>query len=118
MGEFLVDVVGQVLIDLGLHAIAEPFKISPNPAVAAGGYFLLGAIFGGASLLILPNHLLPAGALRFADVLLAPVAAGAVMAGVGAWRSRRGDSVYRIDTFLYGYLFALAMALVRLRFAR
>jgi hypothetical protein len=39
------------------------------------------------------------------------------MAGMGAWRARRGQPVLRIDKFAYGFLFALALALVRYFFA-
>jgi hypothetical protein len=33
------------------------------------------------------------------------------------WRARHGKPVLRIDRFAYGYLFALAFALVRFLFA-
>jgi hypothetical protein len=35
------------------------------------------------------------------------------MALIGAWRRERGLAVIRLDTFLYGYVFALGMAGVR-----
>jgi len=40
---------------------------------------------------------------------------GEVLA-IGAWRRRRGQRPVLLDRFAYGYLFALVMALVRLRF--
>ena len=36
--------------------------------------------------------------------------------GLDAWRRRREDELVRLDKFAYGYLFALAMALVRFYF--
>jgi hypothetical protein len=40
------------------------------------------------------------------------------MCALGAWRARRGGVVLRIDRFAYGYLFALALALIRFWFAK
>ena len=41
-----------------------------------------------------------------------------LMATIGAWRIRRGQAVWRIDRFAYGYLFALGLALVRFQFTQ
>jgi hypothetical protein len=39
------------------------------------------------------------------------------MTALGAWRSGRGQELMRLDRFLYGYCFALAVAAVRFQFA-
>ena len=59
------------------------------------------------------------GTLRLviANIVLTPLAAGLAMMAMGRWRARRGDTRLRIDRFGYGYLFTLAMALVRYQFA-
>ncbi|MCP5158958.1 MAG: hypothetical protein H6974_01065 [Gammaproteobacteria bacterium] len=113
LGEFLLQVLGEALVELGLHSLAEPFRRPPNPWLAALGYGLFGALIGGLSLLIIPHHLISAGFSRIVNLVLTPVAVGVCMACFGAWRARRGDRVLRIDRFSYGYLFALALALVR-----
>jgi hypothetical protein len=59
VGEFLLQVVGEALVELGFHALGEPFRRSPNPWLAALGYALFGAILGGLSLLAFPNNLVP-----------------------------------------------------------
>ena len=117
VGEFLLQVVGETLFNLGLHALAEPFRTRPQPWLAALGYVAFGLAFGGLSLLVVRHHLTPPGMGRLLTLGLAPVAAGLAMAGLGAWRAGRDDEVLRIDRFSYGYLFALAFALVRFRFA-
>ena len=117
LGEFLFQIVGEMLLELGLHSLAEPFRRQPNPWFAALGYALFGLAFGGLSLLAFP-HLLVAARFRLVNLLAAPVASGLVMGAMGAWRRRRGDDVLRIDRFSYGFLFALALALVRFRFAK
>lgn len=117
VGEFLLQVIGEALVEIGLHSLSEPFRRPPNPLLAAIGYAIFGAVFGGLSLLIFPTHLTPDGALRIANLLLTPLAVGGIMAAMGAWRARRGDAIFRLDRFSYGFLFALALAAVRFEFA-
>jgi hypothetical protein len=104
-------------MEVGLHSLAEPFRRTPNPWLAAVGYALLGAALGGMSLLVFPDYLVATKSLRVANAALSPIAAGLCMAAIGAWRARRGQAVLRIDRFSYGYLFALAFGLVRFWFA-
>lgn len=84
-----------------------------HPALAAIGYTILGAIAGGISLWLLPTLFVTAEWLRIANLILTPVAAGTLMGAFGAWRRRRNEELIRLDHFSYGFLFALAMALVR-----
>ena len=116
LGEFLLQVVGEALFEIGFHSLAEPFRRPPNPWLAAIGYALFGAILGGISLLVFPNNLVPE-AWRVANLVATPIAVGAIMTLMGAWRARRGQQVLRIDRFAYGYLFALFIALIRFYFA-
>ncbi|WP_295384483.1 hypothetical protein [uncultured Thiodictyon sp.] len=116
IGEFLLQAVGEALVELGFHSLAEPFRRPPNPWVAALGYALFGAIFGAFSLLVFPSSLVPA-AWRFPNLMVTPLAVGGVMVIMGAWRTRRGQPVLRINRFAYGYLFAFALALIRFFFA-
>ena len=116
LGEFILQALGEALVELGLHSLAEPFRRPPNPWLAALGYTLFGAIFGALSLLVFPHNLVP-GPWRWVNLAATPIAVGGVMAALGAWRARRGDAVLRIDKFSYGYLFALSFALVRFFFA-
>lgn len=117
LGEFVLQAVGEALLELGFHSLAEPFRKPPNPLLAALGYAIFGALAGALSLLFLPDHLTPSGLPRLANLLLTPIATGLCMVAMGAWRSRRGDALLRIDRFSYGYLFALSLALVRFQFA-
>ena len=116
LGEFLIQVIGEFLVELGLHSLAEPFRKPPNPWLAGLGYLLFGAILGGLSLLVVPHNLVPE-AWRVANLIATPIAVGGMMAALGHWRTRRGQAVYRIDKFLYGFLFALMFAVVRFVFA-
>ncbi len=117
LGEFLLQILGQVFIEVGLHSLAEPFRKEPNPWLAAIGYLVFGAVIGGLSLLVFPDFLMANKHLRIANAALSPIVSGLSMAALGAWRARRGQAVLRIDKFSYGYLFALSFALVRFWFA-
>ncbi len=116
-GEFLVQVLMEVLAELGVHSMRETFRRPPNRWLAAIGYALFGTVAGGLSLLIVPTLFVHARGLQLMNVVLTPLAAGLAMAAIGAWRRRRDQDLIRLDKFAYGYLFALAMALVRFNFS-
>ena len=116
LGEFLLQAVGEALLEIGLHALAAPFKRAPNPWLAALGYLLFGAVLGGLSLLLFPHYLV-AGPWRVLNLFLTPFAVGGLMVAMGHWRARHGEEVLRINRFVYGFLFAAALALVRYVFA-
>lgn len=116
VGEFLLQAIIEVMVELGFHSLAEPFRKRPSPWLSAFGYLLFGAAAGGISLLAFPQHLTPED-WRIAHLLVTPVAVGIAMMLLGRWRARRGDTVLRIDRFACGYVFALALALVRFHFA-
>ena len=116
LGEFLLQIVIVIFVELGFHSIREPFRREVDPPVAIAGYAIFGAVLGGLSLLVIP-HLLVPERWRILNLLLSPVIAGLVMVGVGALRSRKGQPLLRIDRFAYGYIFALAFAVVRFQFA-
>lgn len=117
VGEFLLQAVVEALAELGLHSLKEPFRRPPNPWLAGLGYAIFGAIAGGITLWLLPDHLVRNEVLRKFNLLITPLAAGGMMCLMGAWRTRRGEPVLRIDRFAYGYVFALSLALVRFVFA-
>lgn len=112
--EFLAQAAFELLAELGVRCLAEPFK-RPEPAspvMAAVGYLIYGAISGGLSLLF-PKMFVVSKSIRLANLIITPIACGFVMAWFGRFRERRGAETVRLDTFMYGYLFALSMAIVR-----
>jgi hypothetical protein len=112
--EMLAQAAFELLAEWGVRSLAEPFR-RPEPAsplMAATGYLIYGAIAGAFSLL-LPEMFVIAKSLRLANLVITPIACGFMMAWVGRLRERNGAKTVRLDTFLYGYLFALSMAVVR-----
>ncbi len=118
-GEILLQIFGEALFELGFRGLVEAFnrRKQRNPFLAAIGYFIWGAIIGGISLLVFEHSLIQRKALRIMNLLIAPVLAGITMSVVGAFRKKRGQDLLRIDSFFYGFLFALGMAVVRYYFA-
>lgn len=115
LGELLLQVVVEALAQAGVHAVRHP-DAPPKPHspwLVALGYAVFGAVGGGLSLWVFPDYLIRSTPGRVAYLLLAPVAAGAAVAAIGLWRSKRGLPRYGIDRFACGYVFALAFALVR-----
>ncbi|MEQ1569121.1 MAG: hypothetical protein ABMA64_26025 [Myxococcota bacterium] len=112
VAELVFTLVGEVLVELGLTAVTAPFD-GRGPWVELVGYGLLGAVVGGASLLVRPAAAIHDPTLALVSLALAPVVGGGLMAALGAARARRGKRVIRLDTFGCGATFALAFAGVR-----
>lgn len=115
VGELILQIILEAIVEIGLHSVREPFRRPKplHPALAAIGYAILGAMAGAISLWIFPRLLINTDWLRVANLMITPIAAGGVMAAVGAWRRKRDRELIRLDRFTYGFLFALAMAGVR-----
>jgi len=115
-GELLLQIVLELLFELGLRSLQQPFKKTPNPLLGGVGYALFGAIAGGLSLWWFPQLFITSHAGRIANVIITPLLSGLAMAALGAWRRRRDQPTILLDRFAYAFIFAMAMALVRLRF--
>ena len=115
-GELLLQIVLELLFEFGLRSLQQPLKKTPHPGLAGVGYALFGALAGGLSLWFFPNLFIGSHAGRIANVIVTPILSGAAMAALGAWRRRRDQPTILLDRFAYAFIFALTMALVRLRF--
>lgn len=118
VGEFLLQILVEVSVELGARSLTNTRREPLDPWLAVLGYTLAGAVLGGLSLMVFSAHLTPPGALRVLNLVLTPLAVGGLMVALGAWRTRRGQALVRIDRFFCGYLFALSFALVRFFFAQ
>ena len=115
-GELLLQIVFELLAEFGWRSLQQPFKQAPNPLLAGVGYALFGAVAGGLSLWWFPNLFIASPVGRIANVIVTPILSGAAMAALGAWRRRRDQPTVLLDRFAYAFIFAMSMALVRLRF--
>lgn len=140
-GEVLLQIFGEVLIGwvgrsitrlLGFRTAGDSINAAsqPHPVVAALGYGLLGGMVGGLTLLVFPRDSLSAPPLRVINLFFAPVLVGLFVVMLGkrqppaveqSDRSRRHRPKNQNQTELYqfscGFIFAFAIALVRLIWA-
>jgi hypothetical protein len=114
-----VSAVAQASASVVGHAVLAPWRARDevSPLVAVVGYQLYGAVVGGLSLLLFPAHLVADPGTRWLNLAITPVLSGLVMVAVGAWRRRHEQTLIRLDSFAYGWCFAMAVALVRWKFA-
>lgn len=89
--EFIFEIIFQFLFELGFHALAEPFRKTPSPWLAAFGYVLLGANLGAVTLWFFPFYPVKFPALRWVNLALTPVVVGACMPLMGSWRENRAQ---------------------------
>src|SRR5262245_21813005 len=110
--EVLLEIVGAILFDLPLHALAQ--FIRDRPAILKGLTCLgFGLIAGVLSLWIFPQALVRSSTMHGINLLITPVLAGLTMSAIGYIRKNQGKLVVYLESFSYGFLFAFAMALVR-----
>jgi hypothetical protein len=114
----LLQISGELLLELGLHSAGESFRrrSRSHPVWAGVGIAGMGLVGGLITSLLLPSRIVEPGPFPGVSLLLSPLLAGAVMEGFGRWEDRRGKARSHVATFWGGALFALTMALVRFAF--
>ncbi len=126
MFELILDVVLQVfgelvlelVFELGFRAVASLFRPGEGRVRIGFGYAVAGALLGGVSSVFVKRLLLHDEWMRYANLVGSPILVGLVMGFLGRARSRRNLDRLPLDTFAFGYLFALSFALARFVLAR
>jgi hypothetical protein len=118
--EFVLQIAAEILVELPFQRLARTSLTGKtlNTLLAFVLYFGLGVLMGWLSTLIFPNSFIRSSSLHGISLVITPVLAGLTMWGIGWLRQRQGMKVIRLDTFGYGFLFALGMALIRFFFTR
>ena len=114
--EFLIEIVGGVLLDVVLHVSSRFVRTRQtlNALLTLIMYFGLGLFVGWLSILIFPKAFVRSSNLHGISLLITPVLAGFAMSAIGWIRRRQGKLLIRLETFSAGFIFAFAMALIRL----
>lgn len=112
-GEFLLQIVFEVIADCLGHGIRKKQKKPVSPVIAIIGWTLLGVAAGGISLYFLPESVIRDTTLRLVNLFLTPLIIGCLMDLFGRYRRRHEKESVRMESFGYAFLFAFAMALVR-----
>src|ERR1035438_4298140 len=120
--EVLLEALLQIFVEIVVASIAKwidsaTYRLRrPGPLAAMSGYFLLGLASGACSVLLIPHPIFHPSRFHGISLLLSPFATGLAMYLLGDLLRRRGKATVRIESFGYGFTFALGMALVRLFF--
>ncbi len=117
-GELLLQIIVEVLVDLGFNGVASTFQNRKNrsPILAFIGYCILGGLAGALSLWIVSYQVIESEVFALLNLFITPIVAGLLMSYFGYLRKRKGKDIIRLDSFVYGFTFAFAMALVRYYF--
>jgi hypothetical protein len=116
--EFILQIIGEALIEVAFQKLSgTPWaRKALNTILALIMYFGLGVITGWLSILIFPHSFIRSSKLHGISLVITPLMAGLTMSGIGRIRRWQGKPVMRLDTFVYGFVFAFAMALIRFLF--
>lgn len=126
MGELIA-----LLLEMFVELLAESFflmlsrtfeEVSGDegypPFIAFVAYGSFGVIAGGISLALFPHPLVHPSRIHGISLIISPLLTGLVMWCIGHMQRRRGKDTARIESFTYGFAFALGMALIRFFFVR
>lgn len=119
-GEVILQILFEVVFSLLVRIIQSVFDgvDSENPILAAVGYLLFGFVAGVGSFILFPHHLVRPSRFHGISLLISPLLTGFIMSQVGAFLRRKDKTTVRIESFLYGFTFALGIAIIRLAFIR
>jgi hypothetical protein len=119
----VVELVAEILLEAAFAELAgilfrafRLFRVKikrADPALATVVFGLLGVSFGFLSVWFFPHHLVHPTRVHGISLLISPILTGLLMGQIGRSVRRWGRQPLRIESFAYGFIFALAMALVR-----
>jgi hypothetical protein len=115
LAEAFLQLAGELLISLLVRAsrgLPSAF-LQLSPRFTAVYLALLGATTGALSVLIFPHPLFHPSPVHGVSLVISPVITGLVMSQIGGVQRRRGRESTPMESFWYGFVFALAMAAMR-----
>ena len=123
--ELFAEVILQILFEVVFSLLARIVRSvfdgvdSENPILAAVGYLIFGLVRGRCGVFFLfPHHLVHPSRFHGISLLISPLVTGIIMSQIGALLRRKDKTTVRIESFLYGFTFALGIAIIRLAFVR
>ncbi len=115
LGEALIEILLEVFVAFLSRAIRKLFVVSRRfgRLLAAAVFVVAGCAAGFISLAVFPHPLVHPSRFHGVSLLISPVVTGLAMAMIGHIVRSRGRKSVQIESFGYGFIFALAMAIVR-----
>jgi len=114
--EFLAAAVADLILRF-LRKFFEPPE-TQNSLLATTSYAVFGVALGGLSLVVFPHRLAHPSRIHGASLIISPVITGALLSWTGALLRKRNKKAMQIESFGYGFVFAVGIALVRFFFAK
>jgi hypothetical protein len=113
--EAILEIAGESLLSLLARLFGGVFTtfFELNPIAISIGLAMLGAGAGFLSVAVIPHPLVHPTRFHGLSLVLSPLIAGLIMSRLGRALRRRNRATIPIETFSYGFVFALAMAIVR-----
>ncbi len=85
----------------------------PSPLLTLLWYTIIASALAYGSVLLFPKHLIHNEFMRTINLVTTPVLIGFIMRGHGRRLEKKDLPAIRLDSFWYGFAFALTFALVR-----
>lgn len=105
----------ELLAELGLrsaaHVLSKDKEI--HPFFSLVGYIFLALICSSISIAIHRGHYIKDVNLQYLNLAVSPVLIGLIMKYRGQWLRSKEKKAIRLDSFWYGYAFALTFSLIR-----
>jgi len=115
LGELIVELI-MGLITAALSRLLRLLFVSTKrigPVLSTAMFALAGLGAGLLSAWLFPHPIVPPSSFRGLSLVISPLVTGALMGFMGRGIRRRGRRSVAIESFRYGFIFALTMALVR-----
>ena len=116
IGEFLLELVLEVLVELGFHGAAERVSGKARSRSFVGpAYTIFGVILGALSLIVFPKIEFANALLPILYFLVSPIFAGLSLTTVSYFINQgiRPVNWFEWDKFLFGILFAVGYSVSR-----
>jgi len=110
--ELLAELFLQLMFTLGFRRVADVFNKPLIPAI------IFGILSGFVSLLFFDELIISNDYARIINLILTPVLLGLFMALLGKFYRKLGVIHSSLDSFISGFCFGMAMALVRFIFGQ
>ena len=120
IAEAILEIAGELIVSLLARAAGKLLKaiFGLGPIVTATLVVLLGIASGACSVLIFPHPLVHPSKIHGISLIVGPVLAGFAMSRLGRYLRRQGEETIPTESFLFGFMFAFAMAVVRFLFVK
>jgi len=113
--EVVLPIAGKLVLEGILHLTGRVAWLnrSLNALVTALWFLGFGLLFGLVSIGFFPHAFVRSSTLPGISLLITPTLAGLVMVFVAWSRLRRGKFLMHLESFIYGFVCAFGMALIR-----